>query len=109
MARKTLQEKLAEQKAVVEQLEKEMATLKGQLAADPGPLVLTVSVNRRTGRYVPATTVDQGNPEPDVRLLLQVVRQVEWKLSDELVRLTEQRIRSEVEQKEASQEELNAP
>lgn len=98
MARKTLSEKLKEQKAAVAQLEQELTTLKDKLITSPGPLMLSMATNRLTGRFALATTVDQANPEPDVRLLLEVVRQVERELSEELVRLTERRIRSELKQ-----------
>jgi len=55
------------------------------------PLLLSVAVDRLSGRWAPAVVIDQRHAESDVRILLAVLRQVEQTLQDDLVRMAEQR------------------
>lgn len=99
MARKTLTQKLAGEKARSEQLQKEIDALRAHVANSLPPMTLVVSVCRVSGKTTISRAIDQGNPEPDVRLLLEIVREIEKNLGNELLRLTAERVRRETEKR----------
>ena len=55
------------------------------------PLLVSVAIDRASGRWAPAFVVNQQDAEGDVRTLLAVLRQLEDSLQNDLVRMAEER------------------
>ena len=53
------------------------------------PLILTVSINRATGRYSLASNVMEGDQERDLRLLHEVIMALSQQLSNDRVQLAQ--------------------
>ena len=79
--------------------------LEQQISNNPAPLVASVAIDRLTGRWQPAIAVDPKQAEGDIRILMQVLRQLETSLENDLVRMVEERGRQEGSMKEAKEHE----
>lgn len=96
-ARKTLSQKLKEEQARSDRLQQELVVLQSALAADQGPLALTIAVNRLTGRFSRTIVLDRSSAEAELRMLIEALRQVEEQLQAELLRLVEMRAQAQAE------------
>ena len=98
--RKSVRQQLREVREELDQCRAAQQSL-AQAVNQNSPLVLAVAVDRLTGKPEVATSIDQDNPEPDVRKLLDAIGAIEKFLHDQLLSITEERIRQELTKEES--------
>ena len=109
MAKQTLKQQVEAAEARAERAERALGDLRARVQGNSGPMQLTISVDRLTGRFSRSLAIDQANPEAELRLLAEAVRQVEAQIQADIQRLIEERMQRQMERRIAEMQQETAP